>query len=84
MVPLYQPSFANFSKFIVAPVVFQRVFAFHRSQYRQFSLIYTYGSKRVGYVGCGVVIEDNMLGYRPDPSCSVFTAEAAAIYRALQ
>ncbi|GFW53328.1 putative RNA-directed DNA polymerase from transposon X-element [Trichonephila clavipes] len=42
------------------------------------------GSKRAGYVGCGVVIEDNMLGYRLDPSCSVFTAEAGAFYRALQ
>ncbi|GFU71624.1 pggt1b [Trichonephila clavipes] len=45
---------------------------------------YTDGSKRADYVGCGVVIEDNMLGYRLDPSCSVFTAEAVAIYRALQ
>ncbi|GFX64859.1 pggt1b [Trichonephila clavipes] len=36
------------------------------------------------YVGCGVVIEDIMLGYRLDTSCSIFTAEAVAIYRALQ
>ncbi|GFS74795.1 pggt1b [Trichonephila clavipes] len=36
------------------------------------------------YVGRGVVIEDIMHGYRLDTSCSIFTAEAVAIYRALQ
>ncbi|GFU28333.1 pggt1b [Trichonephila clavipes] len=46
--------------------------------------MYTDGSKRADYVGCGVVIEDVSHGYRLDPSCSVFTAEAVAIYRALQ
>ncbi|GFX25482.1 RNase H domain-containing protein [Trichonephila clavipes] len=68
----------------VAPVVFQRVFAYHRSQYSRYSAIYTDGSKRADYVGCGVVIEDIMHGYRLDTSCSIFTAEAVAIYRALQ
>ncbi|GFU51047.1 RNase H domain-containing protein [Trichonephila clavipes] len=68
----------------VPPVVFQRVFAYHRSQYSRYSTIYTDGSKRADYVGCGVVIEDIMHGYRLDTSCSVFTAEAVAIYRALQ
>ncbi|GFX38937.1 RNase H domain-containing protein [Trichonephila clavipes] len=49
-----------------------------------YSTIYTDGSKRADYVGCGVVIEDIMHGYRLDTSCSIFTAEAVAIYRALQ
>ncbi|GFT58111.1 pggt1b [Trichonephila clavipes] len=62
----------------------QRVFAYHRSQYSRYSAIYTDGSKRADYVGCGVVIEDIMHGYRLDTSCSIFTAEAVAIYRALQ
>ncbi|GFW55897.1 probable RNA-directed DNA polymerase from transposon X-element [Trichonephila clavipes] len=74
----------NVLKSTVAPVVFQRVFAYHRSQYSRYSAIYTDGSKRADYVGCGVVIEDIMHGYRLDTSCSVFTAEAVAIYRALQ
>ncbi|GFS63596.1 pggt1b [Trichonephila clavipes] len=56
----------------------------HRSQYSRYSAIYTDGSKRADYVGCGVVIEDIMHGYRLDTSCSIFTAEAVAIYRALQ
>ncbi|GFV41845.1 RNase H domain-containing protein [Trichonephila clavipes] len=68
----------------VAPVVFQRVFAYHRIQYSRYSAIYTDGSKRADYVGCGVVIEDVMHGYRLDTSCIIFTAEAVAIYRALQ
>ncbi|GFW10279.1 RNase H domain-containing protein [Trichonephila clavipes] len=29
-------------------------------------------------------MEDNMLGYRLDKCCSIFTAEAIAFYRALQ
>ncbi|GFY09305.1 RNase H domain-containing protein [Trichonephila clavipes] len=57
---------------------------YHRSQYSRYSAIYTDGSKRADYVGCGVVIEDIMHGYRLDTSCSIFTAEAVAIYRALQ
>ncbi|GFW77646.1 pggt1b [Trichonephila clavipes] len=76
-------NFATYSKSTVAPVVFQRVFAYHRSQYSRYSAIYTDGSKRADYVGCGVVIEDIMHGYRLDTSCSIFTAEAVAIYRAL-
>ncbi|GFX06656.1 probable RNA-directed DNA polymerase from transposon X-element [Trichonephila clavipes] len=81
---LYINPFATYSKSTVAPVVFQRVFAYHRSQYSRYSAIYTDGSKRADYVGCGVVIEDIMHGYRLDTSSSVFTAEAVAIYRALQ
>ncbi|GFX38947.1 putative RNA-directed DNA polymerase from transposon X-element [Trichonephila clavipes] len=72
------------SESTVAPVGFQRVFAYHRCQYRMFSAICTDGSKCAGYVGCGVVVEDVTHGYRLEPSCSVFTAEAVAIYRALQ
>ncbi|GFV53293.1 RNase H domain-containing protein [Trichonephila clavipes] len=72
------------SKFTVAPVVSQRVFAYHRSQYRMFSAICTDGSKRAGYVGCGVVNQDVTHGYRLDPFCSVVTVEAVTIYRALQ
>ncbi|GFW07815.1 pggt1b [Trichonephila clavipes] len=80
----YINPFATYSKSTVALIVFQRVFAYHRSQYRMFSAIFTDGSKRAGYVGCGVVIEDIMHGYRLDPSCIVFTAKAVAIYHALQ
>ncbi|GFT11943.1 RNase H domain-containing protein [Trichonephila clavipes] len=80
----YINPFATYSKSTVAPVVFQRVFAYHRSQYSRYSAIYTDGSKRADYVGCGVVIEDIMHSYRLDTSCSIFTAEAVAIYRALQ
>ncbi|GFX53859.1 RNase H domain-containing protein [Trichonephila clavipes] len=46
--------------------------------------IYTDGSKRTDYVGCGVMMKDNMCGYRLDNSCSIFTAKAIALYRALQ
>ncbi|GFW85112.1 RNase H domain-containing protein [Trichonephila clavipes] len=58
--------------------------AYHRSQHSKFSAIYTDGSKREDYVGCGVMIEYIMHGYRHVTSCSVFTAEAVTIYHALQ
>ncbi|GFY10547.1 RNase H domain-containing protein [Trichonephila clavipes] len=80
----YINPFASYSKSTVAPVVFQRVFAYHHSQYRNFSPIFTDGSKRADYVGCGVVIEDITHGCRLDTSCSVFTAEAVTICHALQ
>ncbi|GFT42987.1 RNase H domain-containing protein [Trichonephila clavipes] len=80
----YINPFASYCKSTVAPVVFQRVFAYHRNQYSSYLAIYTDGSKRADYVGCGVVIEDVTHGYRLDPSCSVFTAETIAIYQALQ
>ncbi|GFV18638.1 putative RNA-directed DNA polymerase from transposon X-element [Trichonephila clavipes] len=38
---LYINPFATYSKSTVAPVVFQRVFAYHRSQYSRYSAIYT-------------------------------------------
>ncbi|GFS93544.1 RNase H domain-containing protein [Trichonephila clavipes] len=59
----YINPFATYSKSTVAPVVFQRVFAYPRSQYSSYSTIYTDGSKRADYVGCGVVIEDIIHGY---------------------
>ncbi|GFX38223.1 RNase H domain-containing protein [Trichonephila clavipes] len=80
----YIKPFTSYSKSTVVPVVFQRAFTYHRSPYSEFSAIDTDGSKRADYVGCEVMIEDIMHGYRLDTSCSVFTAEAVAIYRALQ
>ncbi|GFU61295.1 putative RNA-directed DNA polymerase from transposon X-element [Trichonephila clavipes] len=80
----YINPFASYSKYTMTPVVFQRVFAYHHSQYRKFTPIFTDGSKRAYYVGCGVVIEDITHGYRLDTSCSIFTAEAVTICRALQ
>ncbi|GFV06694.1 RNase H domain-containing protein [Trichonephila clavipes] len=80
----YINPFASYSKTTVTPIVFQCIFAYHRCQYRNFSPIFTDGSKRADYVDCGVVIEDITHGYRLDTSCSVFIAEAFAIYSALQ
>ncbi|GFT03475.1 putative RNA-directed DNA polymerase from transposon X-element [Trichonephila clavipes] len=62
------------------PVVFQRVFAYHRSQYSRYSAIYTDGSKRADYVGCGVVIEDIMHGYRLD-TFAAFSPQGLTFFR---
>ncbi|GFU06794.1 RNase H domain-containing protein [Trichonephila clavipes] len=45
---------------------------------------YNGSSKRTDYVGCGVVMEDNMRGYRLNNCCNIFTAEVIALNRALQ
>ncbi|GFX78313.1 putative RNA-directed DNA polymerase from transposon BS [Trichonephila clavipes] len=80
----YINPYATYSKSAIAPVAFQRIFACHRSRYSDYSPIYTDGSKRADYVGCGIVMEDNMRGYRLENCCSISTAEAIALYRALQ
>ncbi|GFX25568.1 RNase H domain-containing protein [Trichonephila clavipes] len=67
-----------------APVVFQRVFAFTAVSIVVIRPSTLMVPKRANYVGCGVVIEDIMHGYRLDTSCSIFTAEAVAVYRALR
>ncbi|GFV48904.1 RNase H domain-containing protein [Trichonephila clavipes] len=76
--------FDTYSIFVIAPIVFQRIFDYNRSRYSDYSPIYIDGSKRTEYVGCGVVMEHNVRGYRLDNCCSIFTAEAIALYRALQ
>ncbi|GFX16784.1 pggt1b [Trichonephila clavipes] len=81
--PLYQP-FCRVSKNTVTHVIFQCIFTYQRSQESGYSAIFTDGSKRADHVGCEVMIENNMHDYRRDTSCSVFTAEAVTIYRALQ
>ncbi|GFT81039.1 RNase H domain-containing protein [Trichonephila clavipes] len=79
----YINPFATYSKSAIAPVAFQRIFAYHRSRYSDYSPIYTDDSNRTDYVGCGVVMEDNMRGYRLDNCCSIFTAEAITLFHAL-
>ncbi|GFU73448.1 RNase H domain-containing protein [Trichonephila clavipes] len=54
----YINSYATYNKSAKAPVTFQRIFAYHRSRYSDYSPIYTDGSKQTDYVGCGVVMED--------------------------
>ncbi|GFU91513.1 RNase H domain-containing protein [Trichonephila clavipes] len=58
---------AAYNKSAVAPVTFQCIFPYHRSCYSDYSSTYTNGSKRTDYVGRGVVMEDNMCGYRYYP-----------------
>ncbi|GFS90512.1 RNA-directed DNA polymerase from mobile element jockey [Nephila pilipes] len=81
---LYHNPFASYSKTTTCPIVLQRIFAFHRCQYEDYIPVYTDGSKGTGYVGCGVVSNDIRHSYRLDSSCSVYTAEAVAIYCALK
>ncbi|GFW43627.1 putative RNA-directed DNA polymerase from transposon BS [Trichonephila clavipes] len=80
----YINPYATYSKSAIAPVAFLRIFAYHRSRYSDYPPIYTDGSNRTDYVGCGIVMEDNMHGYRLDNCCSIFPAEAIAMYCALQ
>ncbi|GFT72761.1 RNase H domain-containing protein [Trichonephila clavipes] len=56
----YINSFPVYSKTTVTSVIFQRIFAYHHSQCCVHSAIFTDGSKQADYVGCGVMIEENI------------------------
>ncbi|GFU66917.1 RNase H domain-containing protein [Trichonephila clavipes] len=60
----YINPFSTYSKFAIATVDFQLIFAYHRSRYSDYSPIYIDGSKRTDYAWCGVVMEGNRRGYR--------------------
>ncbi|GFT47178.1 RNase H domain-containing protein [Trichonephila clavipes] len=79
----YINPFATYSKSAIAPVAYQPIFAYHRSRYSDHSPIYTDGSNRTDHVGYVVAVDDNVRGYRLNNCCSIFSAEATALYRSL-
>lgn len=55
-----------------------------REKYRNFIQIFTDGSKEKDFVGCAIVGDNGPTAYRLPKECSVFSAEAYAIWRALK
>ncbi|XP_055925872.1 uncharacterized protein LOC129957542 [Argiope bruennichi] len=76
--------FLGFDKISTSPIIFQQIFHEHRCQYSSFIPVYTDGSKSNEHVGCAIVTPSDILSYRLNNCCSVFTAELMAIFCALQ
>ena len=63
--------------------IFQSLFLNHRSCYKNYTDVYTDGSKIGDLVGCSVVCNNHSRSYRLPPSFSIFSAEFVAIEIAL-
>lgn len=55
-----------------------------KKRHREYRQIYTDGSKDEGFVGCGIVDGQERIAIRLPEECSVFSAEAFAIMKALE
>ena len=61
-----------------------QIFNAHREECKDYTPIFTDGSKTVNHVGCAYVIGNNIVNHQLHVSFSVFTAEATAIFIALK
>ncbi|GFW96994.1 putative RNA-directed DNA polymerase from transposon X-element [Trichonephila clavipes] len=80
----YHNPFSGYNKTGTAAIIYQQLFSYHRSKYFKYIPVYTDGSKTVGHVGCGVVLNNTLLSFSLHNSMSVFSAELTAILVALQ
>ncbi|GBM14706.1 putative RNA-directed DNA polymerase from transposon X-element [Araneus ventricosus] len=76
--------FKTFIKSDTADIVYQQIFIEHRQEYNDFIAIYTDGSKSADHVSFAVVFPNTTLSFKLHSSCSVFTAEIAAVLLALE
>ncbi|GBO10302.1 putative RNA-directed DNA polymerase from transposon BS [Araneus ventricosus] len=76
--------FKTFIKSDTADIVYQQIFIEHRQEYNDFIAIYTDGSKSADLVSFAVVFPNTTLSFKLHSSCSVFTAEIAAVLLALE
>ncbi|GBN09130.1 putative RNA-directed DNA polymerase from transposon BS, partial [Araneus ventricosus] len=76
--------FKTFIKTDTADIVYQQIFIEHREEYNDFIAIYTDSSKSADHVSFAVVFPNTTLSFKLHSSCSVFTAEIAAVLLALE
>ncbi|XP_055924553.1 uncharacterized protein LOC129956647 [Argiope bruennichi] len=76
--------FTGFDKSTTAPIIFQKLFQDHRSQYYSYTEVFTDGSKSNSHVGSGVVLPTQTYSYSLPTLLSVLTAELVAITHALE
>ncbi|GBN64791.1 putative RNA-directed DNA polymerase from transposon X-element, partial [Araneus ventricosus] len=76
--------FQTFIKSDTADIIYQQIFIEHRQEYNDFIAIYTDGSKSADHVSFAVVFPNTTLSFKLHSSCSVFTAEIAAVLLALE
>ncbi|GBN50109.1 hypothetical protein AVEN_154704-1 [Araneus ventricosus] len=76
--------FQTFIKSDTADIIYQQIFIEHRQEYDDFIAIYTDGSKSADHVSFAVVFPNTTFSFKLHSSCSVFTAEIAAVLLALE
>ncbi|GBN66475.1 hypothetical protein AVEN_156343-1, partial [Araneus ventricosus] len=76
--------FKTFIKSDTAGIIYQQIFIEHRQEYNDFIAIYTDGSKSSDHVSFAVIFPNTTFSFKLHPSCSVFTAEIAAVLLALE
>ncbi|GBN71728.1 hypothetical protein AVEN_270928-1 [Araneus ventricosus] len=76
--------FQTFIKSDTADIIYQQIFIEHRQEYNDFIAIYTDGSKSADHVSFAVVFPNITFSFKLHSSCSVFTAEIAAVLLALE
>ncbi|GBN79631.1 RNA-directed DNA polymerase from mobile element jockey [Araneus ventricosus] len=76
--------FQTFIKSDTVDIIYQQIFIEHRQEYDDFIAIYTDGSKSADHVSFAVVFPNTTFSFKLHSSCSVFTAEIAAVLLALE
>ncbi|GBO16061.1 hypothetical protein AVEN_192979-1 [Araneus ventricosus] len=76
--------FKTFIKSDTAGIIYQQIFIEHRQEYNDFIAIYTDSSKSSDHVSFAVIFPNTTFSFKLHPSCSVFTAEIAAVLLALE
>jgi ribonuclease HI len=64
--------------------MYRNVFQNTLQKYPNYKHIYTDASKTDQNVGISIITENSSSSYKLPPECSIYTAEALAIYKALQ
>ncbi|GBL74259.1 hypothetical protein AVEN_235259-1 [Araneus ventricosus] len=68
----------------MADIIYQQIFIEHRQEYNDFIAMYTDGSKSDDNVSFAVVFPSTTFSFKLHSSCSVFTAELAAVLFVLE
>jgi hypothetical protein len=63
--------------------MYRNIFKNTLQKYSNYKHIYTDASKTDQYVGISIVTEDSTTTFKLPPVCSIYTAEAIAIYKAI-
>ena len=75
--------FKDFNKNNTTPIIFQQLFIAHRSEYNNYTAIYTDGSKSINHVGCSFTCNNKIFSFKLPSFLSIFSAEFIAIEKAL-
>jgi ribonuclease HI len=76
--------FNLYDKGSTAPIIYKQIFNSHRESLKDYTPIFTDGSKSGDFVGCAYVIDDHCFSYKLHTAISNISAEILAIIKALE